>query len=164
MDQRIIRICVFMLFLLSGKANMFAQIQLKSEYITPSAYKDENGNKIGGEGNLQTFEGSAKFPLFVRKNENGRLTAWIVALGGTYASMKNKEMPSDFTEKELINAQMGVMHLRPLNEKWSILAILGAGMYTSDLEKYRAARFSVREVYYLSDTQTRIWIGELALR
>lgn len=39
MDQRIIRICVFMLFLLSGKANMFAQIQLKSEYITPSVYK-----------------------------------------------------------------------------------------------------------------------------
>lgn len=81
MDQRIIRIYVFMLFLLSGKANIFAQIQLKSEYIAPSVYKNENGNKIGGEGNLQTFEGSAKLPLYVRKNENGRLTAWIVALG-----------------------------------------------------------------------------------
>ena len=134
MDQRIIRIYVFMLFLLSGKANMFAQIQLKSEYIAPSVYKDENGNKIGGEGNLQTFEGSARLPLYVRKNENGRLTAWIVALGGTYASMKNKEMPSDFTEKELMNAQMGVMHLRPLNEKWSILAILGDGMNSSNLK------------------------------
>lgn len=140
-DQRIIRIYVFMLFLLSGKANMFAQIQLKSEYIAPSVYKDENGNKIGGEGNLQTFEGSVKLPLYIRKNENGRLTAWIVALGGTYASMKNKEMPSDFTEKELMNVQMGIMHLRPLNENWSILAILGTGVYTSDLNKLSGSSF-----------------------
>lgn len=50
-------------------------------------------------------------------------------------------MPSDFTEKELMNAQMGVMHLRPLNEKWSILAILGAGMYTSDLNKISGSSF-----------------------
>ena len=141
MEQKMLRVYIFMLFLFSGGANVFAQIQLKSEYIAPSVYKDENGNKIGGEGNLQTFEGSARLPLYVRKNENGRLTAWIVALGGTYASMKNKEMPSDFIEKELMNAQMGVMHLRPLNEKWSILAILGAGMYTSDLNKISGSSF-----------------------
>lgn len=141
MEQKMLRVCAFMLFLLSARANVFAQIQLKSEYIAPSVYKDENGNKIGGEGNLQAFEGSARLPLYVRKDENGRLTTWIVALGGTYASMKNKGMPSDFTEKELMNAQMGIMHLRPLNKKWSILTILGAGVYTSDLNKLSGSSF-----------------------
>ena len=141
MEQKMLRVCTFMLFLLSARANVFAQIQLKSEYIAPSVYKDENGNKISGEGNLQAFEGSARLPLYVRKDENGRLTTWIVALGGTYASMKNKAMPSDFTEKELMNAQMGIMHLRPLNKKWSILTILGVGMYTSNLDKISGSSF-----------------------
>lgn len=101
MEQKMLRVYIFMLFLFSGGANVFAQIQLKSEYIAPSVYKDENGNKIGGEGNLQTFEGSARLPLYVRKNENERLTAWIVALGGTYASMKNKEMHRILQRKNL---------------------------------------------------------------
>ncbi|RRD02657.1 DUF6268 family outer membrane beta-barrel protein [Prevotella sp. OH937_COT-195] len=141
MEQRIIIVCVFILFLLSGGVNISAQIQLKSEYISASAYKDEKGNRIGGKGDLHTFEGSVKLPLSVKEDRNGKLTAWIVTLDGTYASMNNKEMPRYFTVKELMNAQLGMMHMRPLNEKWSVLAILGAGIYTADLNKVSGSSF-----------------------
>lgn len=38
MEQKMLRVYIFMLFLFSGGANVFAQIQLKSEYIAPSVY------------------------------------------------------------------------------------------------------------------------------
>jgi hypothetical protein len=36
-----------------------------------------------------------------------------------------------------LNAELGVIHLRPLNEKWSLIASLGGGVY-SDLSEFSA--------------------------
>ncbi len=112
-----------------------AQISFKSEYIPYSSFKDENGNKLGGKGDLKTLDGVIRVPVSVKMNKDGKPTAWAIALGGTYASMGTKDLSKDYYMSEILNAQIGLMHLRPLNEKWSILATLGAGIYTSDLNK-----------------------------
>jgi hypothetical protein len=123
--------CVFLC--LGSKAQ--AQVFLKSEYISPSKFKDENGNKIGGKGDLKTMDGSIRIPVSIKMDENNKPVAWAVALTGTYASLGNKDVPKDYTMSEILNVQVGVMHLRPLNEKWSVLAILGTGIYSSDPDK-----------------------------
>lgn len=112
-----------------------AQISLKSEYLPYSNFKDENGNKLGGKGNFKTIDGSIRIPVSIKMNEDNKPTAWAIALGGTYASMDSKDLSKDYYMAEILNAQIGLIHLRPINDKWSVIATLGAGIYTSDLHK-----------------------------
>lgn len=116
-------------------ADINAQAYLKTEYITSSKYRDGNNNKVGGEGDMKTVQGGIKVPLSIKMNENNKPTAWAVALSGSYASMNNKDLSKDLCLREMLNAQVGLIHMRPLNEKWSIMAMLGAGWYTSNLDK-----------------------------
>ena len=116
-------------------AQINAQVYFKTEYISSSKYQDEDGNKNGGKGDMKTIQGGAKIPLSVKMNENNRPTAWAVAISGSYASMDNKNLSKDLYLREMLNAQVGLIHMRPLNEKWSMMALLGAGWYTSDLSK-----------------------------
>lgn len=112
-----------------------AQIYVKSEYIPYSNFKDENGNKLGGKGDLKTIDGSIRIPVSTKLNGNDKPIAWAIALSGAYASMGSKDLSKDYYMSEVLNAQIGLMHLRPINDKWSMLATLGAGIYTSDLDK-----------------------------
>jgi len=110
-----------------------AQFYLKSEYITSSKLLDEEDNKTGGKSDLKIIDGGLRIPLSVKMNENNRPTAWAIAIGATYASMDDKNISDEYIMKEILNTQLGLMHMRPLNEKWSLLAIIGAGIFTSDL-------------------------------
>lgn len=128
----------FITFLLIGLiyCNIInAQAYLKTEYITSSKYRDENRDKNGGKGDMKTIQGGVKIPVSVKMNENNKPIAWAVGLTGTYASMNNKNLSKDLCLKEMLNAQIGLIHMRPLNDKWSVMAMLGAGWYTSDLNK-----------------------------
>jgi hypothetical protein len=112
-----------------------AQVYIKSEYIPYSSFKDENGDKLGGKGDLKVIDAGIRIPVSIKMDENNKPTAWAVALSGTYASMGTKELSKEYYMSEILNAQIGLMHLRPLNAKWSMLATIGAGVYTSDLDK-----------------------------
>lgn len=116
-------------------ANINAQAYLKTEYISTSKYRDENGNKNGGKGDMKTIQGGVKIPLSVKVGKNNKPIAWAVALSGSYASMDNKNLSKNLYEREMLNAQIGLIHMRPLNDKWSMMALLGAGWYTSELNK-----------------------------
>lgn len=113
-----------------------AQIVLKTEYIAPSNFLDESGNQIGdGKGDLKTISGGLQIPVSVKMNELNQPTAWAVALKGTYASMNNQNLSTDYCLNEVLNAQLAVIHTRPLSERWSLIAMLGGGIYT-DLSEF----------------------------
>lgn len=112
-----------------------AQIYLKSEYIPHSNFKDENGNNLGGKADLKTIDGGIRIPVSIKMDENDKPIAWAIALSGTYISMSGtKNLSKDYYMPEILNAQIGLIHMRPLNEKWSMIATLGTGVYTSDLD------------------------------
>lgn len=113
-----------------------AQVFIKTEYIAPSDFLDETGNRIGqGKGDLKSVSGGIQLPVSVKMNELNQPTAWAVALKGTYASMNNQNLSTDYCLNEVLNAQLGVIHTRPLSERWSLIAMLGAGVYT-DLSEF----------------------------
>ncbi|MDR2065823.1 MAG: DUF6268 family outer membrane beta-barrel protein [Prevotellaceae bacterium] len=126
---------LFFSLLINGK--LYGQIQIESSCMTPSNYRDENNNKIGGSGDFKDVRLGLQIPVHVKMNELNQPTAWAVALKGTYASMNNTELATDFCISQLLNAELGVIHLRPLNEKWSLIASLGGGVY-SDLSEFSA--------------------------
>lgn len=111
-----------------------AQISIKTEYMSQSKYKDEHGNKVGGKGDMKAIHGKIQLPVSYKVDENERITAWAVATGISYASMNNKGLSNDLCLPELLNGQVGLLHMRPISDKWSILAMLGVGLFTSDLK------------------------------
>lgn len=84
---------------------------------------------------MKTVKGGIKVSLSIKMDENSKPPAWAVALSGLYASMNNKDSSKDLCLREILNAQVGLIHMRPLTEKWSVMAILVVGWYTSNLNK-----------------------------
>jgi hypothetical protein len=73
--------------------------------------------------------------ILQKVNELNQPTAWAIAMQGTYASMNNTGLVADLCVSQVLNAELGVTHLRPLNEKWSLNVSLGGGIYT-DLSEF----------------------------
>lgn len=112
-----------------------AQISFKTEYIGNSGYwympsDDKPSVKVGdSEGSAIVYQSSANIPFYTKMNEKGRPTAWGVGMGAAYASLDNKHFPDDMVS-DIMNLQLGIFHLRPLNDKWSLLANIGIGVFT----------------------------------
>jgi hypothetical protein len=121
--------------------NVQSQVHIKSEYITSSKFKDENGKDLGGKSDLKTVGADIRIPVSVKMNENNKPTAWAIGLGGTYASMNIKNLAKDYYLSEMWNGQLGIMHLRPISNKLSILAMAGVGLYTTNLKKVSGKSF-----------------------
>lgn len=111
------------------------EVSLKAEYIGNSGYYylppgEKPKEKIGdGKGSAMVYQGSVGIPLSVKMNENNRPTAWGVGFGGSYVSLNNKGFEDNMVS-EIMNLQVGIYHLRPLNDKWSMRASLGMGVFT----------------------------------
>lgn len=108
-----------------------AQVFIKTEYIPFSGYRNENSNKAGGKGDFMSIQGGLQIPVSVKMNEFNQPIAWTVTLQGSYVSMQNQDLSIDYCINKLLNAQLILMHTRPLSERWSIIAILGGGIYTN---------------------------------
>jgi hypothetical protein len=120
-----------MLLYLEGKAQ---QISFRTEYIGNSGYYylppgEKPREKIGNnKGSAMIYQGAVSIPLSVKMNEKNRPTAWGLGFGGSYVSLKNQNF-SEQMVSEIMNVQLGVYHLRPLNDRWSMRASLGAGVF-----------------------------------
>lgn len=125
------RLLLFFVLVELLSTNVNAQIELKTEYIGSSSYKDLDNQKTGGKGDAMVYSGMARIPLYMRTDENNRPTVWGIALGGSYTNFNNKHIPEELCPSEMLDGQLSVLHLRPISKKWSILAGVGAGFYTA---------------------------------
>jgi len=124
-----------------GKAQ---QVSFKTEYLGNSGYYflppgEKPREKIGdSKGSAVIYQGAVNIPLSMKLNENNRPTVWGIGLGGSYTSLNNKNF-TDYMPSEIMNLQVGLYHLRPLNDRWSMRASLGGGIFTSstDFSKIR---------------------------
>ena len=117
--------------------NSFAQISVKTEYISNSEFYDAVADTNTNNGSAMIYSVGAMVPLSMQTPAEDdpykRATIWGVALSGTFVKMDNqnfpigKELPS-----QVMNLGATVLHLRPLKERWSMLMALGAGSYTPE--------------------------------
>lgn len=127
------------LLTLEGKAQ---EVSFKTEYIGNSGYYylppgEQPREKISdSKGSVLIYQAGVSIPLSMKLNENNRPTAWGVGFGGAYVSLKNQNFPEHMVS-EIMNLQVGVYHLRPLNDRWSMRASLGIGVFapTTDFSK-----------------------------
>lgn len=117
--------------------NSFAQISVKTEYISNSKFYDAVSDSNIGDGSAMIYSVGALVPLSMKAPEEAdsyqRPTVWGVSLSGSFVQMYNHHFP---IEKELpsqvMNLGVTALHLRPLKERWSMLMALGVGSYTPE--------------------------------
>lgn len=110
-------------------------LRLKAEYIPLSKYIPKTnagkGEENAGEkSDMRRLEGAISIPLSVKTDSLGRPKVWAVTLGGSYAKIKNLGYTEQLFPDELLNASVGLMHLRPLSKSWNMLFMASAGVYT----------------------------------
>lgn len=125
---------VFFLLLMSiTYSGISAQITFKTEYFAMSGYRmteGERDKKVGNsKGSAVVYQGGINVPLSMKLNENNRPTMWTVSAGGAYAKLDNKNFTEPLVIDEIMNIGLSLNHLRPLNERWSMLATIGGGIY-----------------------------------
>ena len=126
---------IFTFIILLLGVNSFAQISVKTEYISNSEFYDAVADTNTGNGSAMIYSAGAMVPLLMQASAEDdpykRATIWGVALSGTFVKMNNqnfpigKELPS-----QVMNLGATALHLRPLKERWSMLMALGIGSYT----------------------------------
>lgn len=109
--------------------------ELKTEYIPFSSYiRPEDSVKTNSKSNFKRADLNLSIPLSMKKDSSGRVKAWSVLLSGSYVKMTHKDYEKQLFPDQMLNAQAGLQHLRPLGKKWSMMMTASVGIYT-DLEQ-----------------------------
>ena len=128
---------VITLIMLCFAAKTFAQISVKTEYISNSKFYDAVANTNTGDGSAMIYSVGALVPLSMQAPKEDdpyqRPTVWGVSLNGTFVQMDNHNFPLGKEHpSQVMNLGVSAIHLRPLKERWSMLMALGAGSYTPE--------------------------------
>ena len=118
-------------------AKTFAQISVKTEYISNSKFYDAVANTNTGDGSEMIYSVGALVPLSMQAPKEDdpyqRPTVWGVSLNGTFVQMNNHNFPLGKEHpSQVMNLGVSAIHLRPLKERWSMLMAVGAGSYTPE--------------------------------
>lgn len=134
-----------LLFMIGTKLS--AQISFKTEYFGTSSYWHETGEdsreKIGDcKGSAIVYQGSINIPVLMKNTKYNRPSIWGVGISGSYAKLDNSNFTGVYDGMvidEMLNGTFGISHMRPIGEKWNLIASIGVGLFTSttDFSKMR---------------------------
>ncbi|MDQ0592326.1 hypothetical protein QFZ37_000695 [Chryseobacterium ginsenosidimutans] len=105
--------------------------ELKTEYIPYSSYiRPEDSVKTDSKSDFKRVDLSFNIPLSMKKNEDGKVKSWSLLVNGSYAKMSHRNYETQLFPDQMLNAQVGLQHLRPLGGKWSMMMTASVGVYT----------------------------------
>ncbi|MFT4071989.1 MAG: DUF6268 family outer membrane beta-barrel protein [Dysgonamonadaceae bacterium] len=124
---------LILVFLIVGYLGLKAQVMFKTEYFGKSRYRmteGEKDEKVGNcKGSAVVYEGGISIPLSIKSDDNNRPTMWAVSTAGAYAKLDNENFTEPLVIDEILNLGVSLNHLRPLNDRWSMMASIGGGIY-----------------------------------
>lgn len=144
-QKRFIQLCL-LLGLLTQTNLLFAQLggaslngpgmAVSVDYLPASRYiRPEDSVKTGSTTSQHRINFGTAFLLSNRVDTaTGKLRIWSASLSGSYAQLQNKNYEKNIYPEELLSTEIGLQHYRSLNKRWTMLALLSAGIYT-DMEK-----------------------------
>ncbi|PQA94635.1 hypothetical protein B0A69_09245 [Chryseobacterium shigense] len=114
-----------------GSAQSGISGELKTEYIPFSSYiRPEDSVKTNSKSSFKRADLNLSIPLSIKKDSSGRIKAWSLMLSGSYAKMTHKDYEKQLFPDQMLNAQVGIQHMRPLGKKWSMMMTAAVGVYT----------------------------------
>lgn len=135
----ILTIIIAAQFVFMAKAQNKVSGEVKLDYVSFSNYiRPEDSIKTNSKSNFQRAQINLSIPLSVKQTEDGRPKTWSLLVSSAYARMQHKDYETQLFPTQMLNAQVGLQHLRPLGKgKWSLMLVGTIGLYT-DLEQVDA--------------------------
>lgn len=129
----------FIIALIGFSSPLFAQSlfsgQIKAEYVPFSNYvRPIDSLKTGSTSNFRRVQAAFSIPLSTTIDDQGRPKIWAIGLEGAYAKITNRNYEETLFPAELLNAQVALIHSRPIGKTWSIMAMASIGVYTDRQE------------------------------
>lgn len=121
------RFTIFIILLITGLL-VSAQGFISYDYFSSSRMRETPGSRLGS-GGMYLVSGSYNIPLVVKMHDESRPTSWAINISAVFAEMSNKGESATLNPGSIINSGLSIIHLRPLSEKWDILASLGGGVF-----------------------------------
>lgn len=134
---------LFLLVTIAARSQSGISGEFKVDYVPFSKYvRPMDSTKTNAESNFKRAQIAFEVPLSIEMDKYNHPRLWSVFLNGSYARMENKNyetesLPVDFQggfPNELLNAQVGVKHLRSISSSWSLLVMASVGVYTDMVE------------------------------
>lgn len=122
---------ILLVIMLGYSLESQAQVYFKTEYATPSSFMDDNNVKTGGSGDMVKMQGGFSMPLTYKQYDNGRIKMLAVSVDAAYALFNNKSISTDLHPDNILNTSINLTYLTPISSKWSLLAVLGGGIYSN---------------------------------
>lgn len=108
----------------------YSQVQFQADYMSPSTLKDSDGNSYG-KGSMARIAANATLPFQYELDEDHQISRlWAVTLSAKYASLNNTGLSYEHVPDRMINMSINLTHIRPLNERWKLMASIGVGIYS----------------------------------
>ena len=116
-----------------------AQIHIKTEHIGMSQVNDNQGDLLGYGNDIKIVDAAIRFPLRMQKNEQGEVVkATFVSLWGTYASLGSRAVLQENHISSVFNMSLTFGQLLPVTQKWSLLMMIGGGIFTTNFPEFYA--------------------------
>lgn len=126
-------IIIGLMIMLAGMSLFAQQIQISADYLSRTIFSDRQKNNYG-KGEMMGYSLKYNQPLPADINEYGQPTAWAISLIGSYYDFENYGEAQYANPDEVLNASINLSHIRPLSERWSIIALIGCGVYSNPKE------------------------------
>lgn len=134
---------LFLLITISVKAQSGIAGEVKVDYVPFSNYvRPIDSSKTDAQSNFKRAQIALEVPISLKMDKYNNPRLWSIVLQGAYAKMENKNydiqslpaaLPNGFPT-EILNAQIGVKHIRSISQSWSLLIMASVGVY-SDMEQ-----------------------------
>ncbi|WP_113614266.1 DUF6268 family outer membrane beta-barrel protein [Chitinophaga flava] len=111
-------------------------VAINVDYLPASHYiRPEDSLKMPATTSQQRISLGAAFLLSSHVDTiTGKVRTWSLGAFGTYSKFTNKDYEKQIFPDELLGTQISLLHKRTINSKWSLMAMVSAGVFT-DMEK-----------------------------
>lgn len=106
------------------------QLEISTLYLSRSAFTD-NQKVSYGKGELYRIGLKYNQPLSVRLSDYGAPILWTASIQGSLYDLRGTGEAATQNPDDVLDASVNVTHIRPLSERWSIIATLGVGVYSA---------------------------------
>ncbi|MDR0229207.1 MAG: DUF6268 family outer membrane beta-barrel protein [Flavobacteriaceae bacterium] len=116
---------------ISGFSQTKINSEIKVDYVPFSNYvRPIDSVKTPSKTDFRRIEANIEIPLSLTEDHRNKPRMWSIFAQGAYAQMQHKLYEEDLFPTEILNASIGIKHMRSISNSWSLFAVGSVGIYT----------------------------------
>lgn len=146
--------------ILSAKGQSKFQGEFKVDYVPMSNYiRPIDSLKTDSKSDFRRAELAIEIPVSMKLDHRGKPRVWSIMGYGGYAKMEHKDYEEALFPSELLNAYVGVKHMRSISDSWSLMIMGTVGVYTDMQQINKDAILGQGGVFFIKHFRPNFALG-----